>query len=347
MKLVCQDLSIGYLGEDKPVLSGLNLGLEAGKVRALAGMNGAGKSTLLKTLGGLLPPLKGGVFLDGRRLEDWTRKERAKRIAMGAPNGLPQGFANVYDTVAMGRYPHTGWTGDLAPTDLEAVGQAVRLAGLEEMVARKVGTLSDGERQRVLLARALAQSTPVLLLDEPTAFLDLSHRVSLMERLRECFLKEDRLLVFSTHDLELAVRFADELLLVLPDGRLIQGLPEELALNGLIGEAFNDDGVVFDLREGRFQLEGKPGSRLALKGDPVGIRWTREAIRKYGWLSSEETGEALVGGLRIVVDGGPGDWQWRIEVEDREPEVFERLADLLRRLGRGAVVEDHGAVVED
>lgn len=229
---------------------------DGGKLTCLVGRNGAGKSTLLKVLGGILKPERGMVLANGEDLGRLTGPERARRVAIGLTSGLPGGFSTVEDLIAMGRHPYTGWDGRLRTCDREAIEGAITCAGVGELRDRVVGTLSDGERQRALIARAIAQETPVLLLDEPTAFLDLAHRVELLERLRRLAVDTGRVIFFSIHDLDLGIRFADRMLLVGRDGGLEAGAPDDLVTRGRIGAAFDTATVAFSAERGRFELKG-------------------------------------------------------------------------------------------
>lgn len=224
------------------VHEGLNLDLRHGTFVALLGPNGAGKSTLLRTLAGLQPPLAGEVWLDGRPLRALSANELARKLAVVLTDRVDVGHMSAYALAALGRYPYTPWDGRLSAEDEAIVRQAMRDARCEGLAKRLVAELSDGECQRVMLARALAQQTPVVFLDEPTAFLDLPRRVELMHLLRDLAHDTGKAFLVSTHDLELALRFADALWLMAADGAFSIGAPEEISARGDLLRAFAAEG---------------------------------------------------------------------------------------------------------
>jgi iron complex transport system ATP-binding protein len=225
-------LSVGYrAGRRRPprvVLAAVSARAAAGEV----GPNGAGKSTLLHAVAGLLRPLAGTVRIDGADLAALPPAERARRLAVVLTERVEPGLLSVEDLVALGRHPHTGPTGALRDADRLAVAAAVEAAGAAHLAGRRVAELSDGERQRVLVARALAQEPAALLLDEPTAFLDVSARVGLLGLLRRLAREDGLCVLASTHDLETALRLADRVWLLDRAGGLRAGPPEALVADG-------------------------------------------------------------------------------------------------------------------
>jgi iron complex transport system ATP-binding protein len=242
--LKARDLTVGYRQgtRTRVVNRGLNLCLRRGTLAALLGPNGAGKSTLMRTLAGLQPPLAGEVWLDGRPLRALSANELARNLAVVLTDRVDAGYMSAYALAALGRYPYTSWDGRLSAEDEAIVQEAMRAARCESLAARAASELSDGERQRVMLARALAQQTPIVLLDEPTAFLDLPRRIEIMHLLRDLAHDTGRAFLISTHDLELALRFADELWLMAADGAFSVGAPEEVSARGDLLRAFAAEG---------------------------------------------------------------------------------------------------------
>lgn len=236
--LSARGLAVGHrLGRGaRTVARNLDLDLVAGELVCLLGRNGSGKSTLLATLAGLLPPLAGSLLLDGESLDRLGPRARARRLAMVLPHTSPLGPATGWELAALGRYPHTSWTGRLRREDRVVITAALDAAGAADLAGRRVVTLSDGERQKVQVARALAQEPRVLLLDEPTAFLDITARAELTITLAS-LAASGRAVVFSTHDLDLAYRHADRLW-VIDDGVLIEGRPSDLHASGELVRAF-------------------------------------------------------------------------------------------------------------
>lgn len=287
------DLAIGHRpgGRRRPpavVAEGLDLELEPGRLVCLLGPNGAGKSTLLGTLAGRLPPLAGTVTVAGERLEGLAPRERARQLALVLTEGLPPSRLSGRDLVALGRHPHTGWSGRLGPEDERAVDRALDAVGATALAGRPVTEMSDGERQRVMLARALAQEARILLLDEVTAFLDLPRRVEVMHLLRDLARDEGRAVLLSTHDLDLALRHGDRLWLMSPGGGFVSGVPEDLVTTGAFDATFRTRGVAFDPASGSFLARRKPGLRIRVVGDPVAKTWVGRALEREGFTLAAE-----------------------------------------------------------
>jgi iron complex transport system ATP-binding protein len=279
MILETRGLTIGY--PDRVVAESLDLTLMPGDVVALLGPNGTGKSTLLRTLSGLLPALSGDIELVGSPLTELSTRERARRLGVVLTERPETGWLTGFDLAAIGRYPHTGWGGRLSADDIAIVDRALTMVGAETFRERPVASLSDGERQRVMMARALAQSPRLLLLDEVTSFLDLPRRVAFFALLTELAEREGYAIVVSTHELELALRCANRLWLY--DGMsLLDGAPEDLILSGDFARVFAADDVRFDLEAGHFELR-RPAQRfVALNGEGARAAWTRRALDRVG-----------------------------------------------------------------
>ncbi len=301
--LTAVDLSVGYAGRrrsPRTVLTDVSVGLDAGQLVCLLGPNGSGKSTLLRTLAGMQPPLAGRVGLSGRPLDTLTPRELARRVGVVLPERVSPGMLSAAALVALGRYPHTDWTGRLRPRDNDAVRQAMHAVGIEELAHRAVGHLSDGERQKVMIARALAQEPAVLVLDEPTAFLDLPGRVGIMallSRLAHAAGGGDadtdgagRAVVLSTHDLDLALRSADLVWLLDGHGHLTCGAPEDLVLGGSFEAAFARQAVRYDAESGSFHVAVEPTGTVWLQGSGLAGRWTRRALERRGYRVEEARG---------------------------------------------------------
>ena len=252
--LTTTDLSVGYPGARGAVLAPVSLHTEAGRFVCVLGRNGAGKSTLLRTLAGLLPPLAGFVRLQGDEVSRLPAAERARRIAVVLTERASSPGLTADDVVALGRQPFTGWTGRLAVEDVARITSAFERAGAAAFRGRLFDDLSDGERQRVMIARAIAQDARLLLLDEITAFLDLPGRVEVMSLLREHARTAGATVILSSHDLDLSLQLADTIWLLDGQGGLVTGTTPELVAAGAIGRAFDTRDVVFSERLGRFEL---------------------------------------------------------------------------------------------
>lgn len=204
-----EKLDIGYA--DKVVQKNLNAVFESGKLVCLLGRNGIGKSTLLRTLAMFQPALSGEVLLEGKPLTDYSIHSLSRKLSIVLTRKPDVQNITVTEMVGLGRSPYTGFWGALHDADKIIVAEALRLVGIESMAERKIHTLSDGERQKVMIAKALAQQTPIILLDEPTAFLDFPSKVEILKLLGHLAKETDKTIILSTHDLELAARLADSL----------------------------------------------------------------------------------------------------------------------------------------
>lgn len=233
-------LAIGYRRRRRrnTVLTGVNITLNAGEFAVVLGPNGIGKSTLLRTLAGLEPTIAGTVLLGDRDLGAITAMDRARAIGVVLSEPVHVGALRARELVALGRFAHTGWDGRLGVSDWTAVDRAITAVGVEHFADRDCRELSDGERQRLNLARVLAQEPSIIVLDEPTAYLDVTARVELMALLRRLTREADIAVIASTHDLDLALRHADTAWLIDQTGRLTRGAPEDLAADGALERVF-------------------------------------------------------------------------------------------------------------
>lgn len=218
MVISLSQLSVGY-SLSHPVISDINLELRSGQLACLIGENGIGKSTLLKTLTGFLPKLKGSLLLGNRDIESFSQRELARQVSIVLTQKPDVQNLTIEEIIGLGRSPYTGFFGRLRAEDRKVVDDAIATMGIEKLRGRMIQTLSDGERQKVMIAKALAQETSIILLDEPTAFLDFPSKAETFQSLQRMAHERDKLILLSTHDLELAVRFADSLLEV-KSGRL-------------------------------------------------------------------------------------------------------------------------------
>ncbi len=223
--ITLSNITLGY--GSRVLLEGATATFGRGEFVGLLGRNGAGKSTLLRTIAGLAKPMKGEIFLNGRSIANLGRLEIARLAAMVSTERVRVPNLTVYDTIALGRAPHTNWLGRLSEEDSLCVERALTLTGLTGFAAKTLDTLSDGERQRVMIARALAQETPVILLDEPTAYLDLPARYEIFKLLQELARNERKTILCSAHDLEIAASSCSTLAII-HDGRLNCGPVKEI-----------------------------------------------------------------------------------------------------------------------
>ena len=329
--LTAADLVVGYFAaknKPRPVAGPLQLALGPGELVCLLGPNGAGKSTLLRTLAGLQPPLSGQLIIAGESLATLSAPERARQLSIVLTDRLDAGNLTVRELVRLGRHPHTGWLGGLSAHDEAQVQAALVATGTAAFAPRPVGELSDGERQKVLLARALAQDTPVVLLDEPTAHLDLPNRVALMRLLHRLARQTGKAILLSTHELDLALQAADRIWLLPAEGALRTGTPEDLVLSGSFAAAFVHEGLAFDAATGTFALHAPTGPAVQLVGDGAAAFWTRRALEREGFVPT-----AAPASLRVRVPHA-AQTAWLSQAAGQMPQVHDTVEALLRALSQ-------------
>jgi iron complex transport system ATP-binding protein len=284
--LQLNNLQIGFHSRGKETLSLLppvNMKLISGDFVALMGPNGAGKTTLLRTISGMHPSLGGSVFLHGKPIHTFSKAALSKFISIVLTDSISDYFLKVYDVVAMGRYPYTGFWGHLRQTDHDHIERSLQASGTKHLADRTLVGLSDGERQKVLIAKALAQDTPLIILDEPAAFLDYPSKIELMQLLQYLTSTEGKTIIFSTHDLELALHTADRIWLMARDNEIKEGIPEQLVVDGDIGRYFNRSGLVFDNMHGKFTKQTQTGLKIKLQGVGLNHKWLQYALLRKGY----------------------------------------------------------------
>lgn len=289
MKAVMQahDLSIGYTRPEYRVANSINAALHAGELVCLLGPNGAGKSTLIRTLSAMQAPLSGHVTLQGDGVTSLNARDLAQRLSVVLTERVDVGMLNGWELVALGRHPYTDWTGNYSKQDEKIIRWAVDAVGATDLAPRPVNTLSDGERQKLMIARALAQDPVVIILDEPTAYLDLPRRVEIMQLLRRLARQTKRAILLSTHDLDLALRHADRIWLMPKGGDLQTGAPEDLVLSGAFERAFASEGVHFDPVTGSFKPTLDHCAAIKVIGEGLPHIWLTRALERNGYAISE------------------------------------------------------------
>ena len=243
-----RDLGIGYQTKQgvKTVAEHLNGAIRSGELTCLLGANGVGKSTLLRTLSAFQPKTAGEIIIEGRELDSYTDKELSRRIGVVLTEKPDVRNMSVRELVSLGRSPYTGFWGTYSKEDLQIVDEAIALVGIEALSQRMVHTLSDGERQKVMIAKALAQQTPVIYLDEPTAFLDYPSKVEVLQLLRRISRSAGKIIFLSTHEVELALQLADTIWLMSRGEEMAIGSPQQLAHEGILGRFIEREGITFD-----------------------------------------------------------------------------------------------------
>jgi len=246
--LTTRELAVGYRNGNQQVtlLSGLNLSLEKGKLVALLGQNGAGKSTLLRAITCDERPLGGTIEVNGKNLLDMSQKDRSRTIGLVSTERIQAGALTVTELVGLGRQPHTGFLGRLDDKDREIVRQAMTDAGIIGKADEYMASLSDGERQKAMIARALAQQTPIIILDEPTAFLDVASRIETMRLLQTLAHDRGKAVLLSSHDISQSLMLADELWLITTDRQVLTGTTSQLVADGAMDRLFTGRDIHFN-----------------------------------------------------------------------------------------------------
>ena len=300
-------LSIGYrLGGRgvRRVHEGLSFSLRAGELTCLLGPNGAGKSTLLKTLGGGRTLLDGELRLCGEPFGKYSETRRSRLVGVVLTDKVYAGGLRVHqrvrELVEMGRYPYTGFFGNLGAEDRRVVDWAMAAVGIAGKAGSYVAELSDGERQKAMIAKALAQQCPVILLDEPTAFLDIISRIEVMNLLHRLAREEHKAVLLSTHDVDQALLLADSLWLMSQQNGLLCGTTEDLVLNGSLNRFFSRGDVEFDPDNGRFRHCGGVGRTVSVEAaDDRLLLWARNALMRNGYAA--QSGADGNDGMRLRV----------------------------------------------
>ncbi|HJC95218.1 MAG TPA: ABC transporter ATP-binding protein [Candidatus Phocaeicola gallinarum] len=301
-----KDLSIGYRKGKvtKYVHRHLNFVLRRGELTCLLGANGTGKSTLLRTLAAAQPALGGELNLLGRKIGAYTERERSRTIGVVLTDKTQAGGLTVYELVALGRQPHTGFFGRLRQTDKDIIRHALQAVGITDKASQYTAELSDGERQKVMIAKALVQECPLILLDEPTAFLDVVSRIEIMTLLHRLAEEEQKAILLSTHDIEQALVLADRLWLLTPENGMECGVTEDLILNNRMDTLFarQNSRIRFDLTHGVFSptVGGKKSIRLNAANEVL-EHWTQNALNRRNYFClPDETAYAALPLLTVV-----------------------------------------------
>jgi iron complex transport system ATP-binding protein len=319
--LSLQALSIGFISgkRKRELLPPVSATARKGELVAVLGRNGIGKSTLLRTIMGLQPLLGGRIFIDGRENSEYSRLELARKAGYISTEIVRASNMKVCDLVAIGRFPHTGWTGSIDSEGEAAIESAMDKTGMTSFRNRYISELSDGERQRAMIARVLAQETDILIMDEPTAFLDVSGRYEMIH-LMSGLARGGRTIIFSTHDFNIALNQADKIWLVL-DNVLIEGSPEDLVLSGAFNSLFDPGIVSFNYSDGTFSLLTKKRGKLFVRGEGLIRDWTIKALVRSGYTVSDNYS------VPYLITPGEENGKWLIVLTDNSVE-FESIYSL-------------------
>lgn len=251
-----KNLTIGYTkAKQKTVVQkNISISLENGKLIALIGKNGIGKSTFLKTITGIIPALAGEVELNSKNITSYQPNDLAQELSLVLTEALPPSNLTVYEIIALGRQPYTNWIGKLSEEDKNKIDEAISLTGISDFIHKKHYEISDGQLQKVMIARALAQDTSLIILDEPTTHLDLVHKVTLLKLLQKLAHETNKTILYSTHDLDLAIQLADDMI-VFTEETIYNNQPCNLISNGVFEKVFSNENIQFDATLGKFKIK--------------------------------------------------------------------------------------------
>ncbi len=319
--LAARSLAVGYkTGRTKRsiILKDIDLALNQGEFVCMLGPNGTGKSTLLRTICKMQPLLAGSVEIGGINIDRLSSQVLAKLLSVVLTERLTVGRLTAYELIGLGRYPYTGWAAGLTSQDHRIIRWAIGATRCSDLAARDISELSDGERQRVMIARALAQEPAVMLLDEPTAFLDLPTRVEITGLLKRLTRETGLAVLMSTHDLDLALRSADTLWLITSEQKVEHGAPEDLILRGELQSTFSSAELFFDSDIGGFRHHTPVvGNALLIANGLSGI-WMRRALEREGFSVFDSRAVEEKMDFEIVADDSAEASTWCLKIGREE-----------------------------
>jgi iron complex transport system ATP-binding protein len=329
--LSLSSLKIGYSsGKNEHVLlPPLTAHAYNGELIAVIGRNGIGKSTLLRTVTGLQKPLGGEILYDGKNIIEYSLMELAQKVGYISTETVKVSNMRVYDLVALGRFPHTNWIGKIESEDHEAIVDALKKTSMYTFSDRFVSELSDGERQKAMIARILAQDTGVLIMDEPTAFLDVSSKYEIFHLLNILSNNNNKTIIFSTHDLQMAISQSDKIWLILDD-KLITGSPEDLMITGAFEHLFDPSAVLFNSNDGTFSFRSETKGNIYIEGMGSKRNWTEKAVQRAGFTVSKQMTSLYI----ITPDGNQTNWQLISKTDTME---FDSVYDLITSLKKTGI----------
>jgi iron complex transport system ATP-binding protein len=320
------NLTIGYRSrntKDLCLQEDLNLELIEGELICLIGPNGCGKSTLIRTLAGLQNPLSGSILIENRDISIISNARRSELISVVLTDRDAVENITVREVVSLGRYHSSNWLGQYNQDDEKKISMAISQVGLSGFDNRKLGSLSDGEKQRSFIAKALASDSAIMLLDEPTAHLDIPNRVNIMTFLRQLTHQTGHSILVSTHDLDLALQLADEIWLMMPEKKIFQSTPEELLVSGYLDTVFGNETLSFNPNSGNFCVKTDSTKEVFVDGNGTSFELTLRALPRMGFIP----GKKMECDLKINVN----DSHWSIW-HGQSVSEFENLSDTCRFL---------------
>jgi len=320
--LQIENLTTGYrVGKTEHLLfENLNLSLKAGELVCFMGSNGAGKSTLIRTIAGLQKPLAGKIIFGSA--DHVTKTIRPEKISVVLTDRISAVNMTVYELISFGRYPYLDWDVTLREDDKKIIDRSIEQVRIHDLINKKLYELSDGQLQMAMIARALAQDGDIILLDEPTAHLDLNNRVEIMNLLRKLTRTTNKAILLATHELDLALQTADLIWLAGKDKTIITGIPEDFVLNNSFDTIFQLKG--FDLKTGKLEHEVYQHTSVKLMGEGYEYRWTKNALERNGYIVNSDAHEIEI----QLIKKGDG-IHWHVHQSNSQTSVVQSISALL------------------
>ncbi len=323
--ILLDSLRIGYTSGKHVVelIPPLKASSDGSELIAVIGRNGIGKSTLLRTLTGLQVSLGGRFLLYNRNINEFSRMDLARRVSYISTEIVRASNMTVHDLVSLGRFPHTNWIGNIDNESHMAIESSLEKTGLINFRNRNISELSDGERQKSMIARMLAQDTEIMIMDEPTAFLDISSKYEIINLMLE-LTGEGKTIIFSTHDFNNALNHADKIWLMLDFG-MLEGAPEDLIIDGSFEHLFESAIIGFNSSEGSFTFTKEPRNKISVLGEGIIRKWTERAVIRAGYSVSEQENDLII----KIPDKKTRKWQL---LKEESTEHFNSIYELVQRL---------------
>jgi iron complex transport system ATP-binding protein len=321
--ITTHDLTVGY--GDHVLFRNLDLTVNQGELICFMGPNGAGKSTLIRTLSGLQKPLKGRIDLVDPEARVSITTKTNHLVSVVLTEKVTAGLMTVEELVTFGRYPYLEWNIRLTERDRECIERAIDHVHVSHLRKMPISQLSDGQLQLVMIARALAQDTPVIILDEPTAHLDLNNRLEIMRMLHALTRSLRKAILLATHDLDLALQTADRIWLTGNNQDIIDGIPEDLVLNGTFDSIFQFKG--FDLRTGKVKHVAHRDAGINLTGEGYAYLWTKNALERNGFRVNEG-----VATINVKVAEGDNQIHWLVGDDKKFNSIVALLEHIIPKM---------------
>jgi iron complex transport system ATP-binding protein len=293
------------------------------------GENGVGKSTLLRTISGVQQPLSGSVFINQQPLDEISSMDLAKTISLVLTDRIYAGNLSVKELVALGRYPYTNWLGKLRKEDQQKIGWALEITGTKYLEDQLISELSDGQFQKTLIARALAQDSDMIILDEPTAHLDIVNKITILKLLKDLASNTGKSILMATHELELSLQVADYIWMAYSNDKMISGTPEDLIINGSFNRMIDHDAIHFDDLHGRFRIKNRTDKICSLSGDKSVYFLTQNALQRKGWKVSKEKSDVSI---NILKKNSAFTWQVKNKTTEKEAGSIMEMLNILNNM---------------